>query len=47
MKSLLFIAIIGNSLDFWVFFLNDCYALIITDLKVHDFKIEIIDPKAL
>ena len=46
-KTLLVIATAGNSSDPWVLFLDDCYTLLAVGLEVQDFKIEIIDQRAV
>lgn len=46
-KSLLVTATASNSSDPWVFFLDDSYKLLAVGLEVQDFKIEIIDPRAV
>lgn len=46
-KTLLVTAPASNSSDPWVLFLDDCYTLLAVGLEVQDFKIEIIDPRAV
>lgn len=46
-KTLLVTATASNSSDPWVLFLDDCYTLLAVGLEVPDFKIEIIDPRAV
>lgn len=47
MKTLLITATGGYSSNPWALFLDDCYILITAGFDVQDFKMEIIDPRAL
>lgn len=46
-KTLLVTATASNSSDSWILFLDDCHTLLAVGLEVQDFKIEIIDPRAV